>query len=63
MNMKIDPVCLMEFEESVAAGTSEYKGETYFFCAEECKKKFDTYSALYLLSSILYIQHFVIQLL
>lgn len=39
--MKIDPVCLMEVEESQAAATSEYKGEKYYFCAVSCKKKFD----------------------
>jgi YHS domain-containing protein len=36
-----DPVCGMDVDEKKAAATSVYKGETYYFCAEVCKKKFD----------------------
>jgi YHS domain-containing protein len=39
--MAIDPVCKMQVEESKAAGTSEYNGKTYYFCAPGCKRKFD----------------------
>lgn len=39
--MAIDPVCLMEVEESTAKWTSEYKGQTYYFCAPGCKVSFD----------------------
>ncbi|MEP6896659.1 MAG: YHS domain-containing protein [Chloroflexota bacterium] len=39
--MEIDPVCGMEVDPSEAAGTSEYKGKTYYFCAPGCKKDFD----------------------
>ncbi|MDI6767684.1 MAG: heavy metal translocating P-type ATPase [Bacteroidota bacterium] len=46
--MKIDPVCLMEVEESQAAATSEYKGKTYFFCGIRCKRKFDSNTDRYL---------------
>jgi YHS domain-containing protein len=41
MAMVIDPVCGMEIESETAAGSSEYEGVTYYFCAEGCKKEFD----------------------
>ena len=39
--MAIDPVCKMDVDEKTAAATSEYKGQTYYFCAVGCKKAFD----------------------
>lgn len=39
--MAIDPVCGMEVDEKTAAGKSEYKGRTYYFCAPGCKAAFD----------------------
>lgn len=39
--MAIDPVCGMQVDERTAAGTSEYKGKTYYFCAPGCKASFD----------------------
>jgi len=36
-----DPVCHMDIEPTAAAGTSEYKGQTYYFCAAGCKRDFD----------------------
>ena len=39
--MAIDPVCKMSVEETTAAATSEYKGQTYYFCAVGCKVAFD----------------------
>ncbi len=36
-----DPVCGMEIDPNAAAGTSEYKGQTYYFCSLGCKKSFD----------------------
>lgn len=36
-----DPVCGMEIDPETAAGKSEYKGQTYYFCAPGCKKSFD----------------------
>lgn len=36
-----DPVCGMTIDASNAAGTSEYKGETYYFCSPVCNEKFD----------------------
>jgi YHS domain-containing protein len=39
--MAKDPVCGMDVDEQKAAGTSQYKGRQYFFCAKSCKEKFD----------------------
>jgi Cu+-exporting ATPase len=37
----IDPVCKMTIDSGKAAATSEYKGQTIYFCAQGCKAKFD----------------------
>jgi Cu+-exporting ATPase len=39
--MATDPVCYMSVDEKSAAGKSEYKGKTYYFCSPACKAKFD----------------------
>jgi Cu+-exporting ATPase len=31
----------MDIDPATAAGTSEYKGQTYYFCAPGCKASFD----------------------
>ena len=36
-----DLVCGMEIEPTNAAGRSEYKGQTYYFCGAKCREKFD----------------------
>lgn len=36
-----DPVCGMQVEAEKAAGQSEYRGQTYYFCNQGCKRKFD----------------------
>jgi YHS domain-containing protein len=36
-----DPVCGMDIETATAAGQTEYKGQTYYFCGAKCKEKFD----------------------
>ncbi len=36
-----DVVCGMEIEPATAAGKSEYKGQTYYFCSPGCKRSFD----------------------
>ncbi len=46
--MAIDPVCGMTVDEAHAAGKSEYKGETYYFCNLKCKEKFDAEPEKYL---------------
>ncbi len=40
--MKVtDPVCKMEIDSEKAAAQSEYKGQTYYFCAKGCRIAFD----------------------
>ncbi len=39
--MALDPVCGMEVDPKTALYKSEYKGQTYYFCAPGCKKDFD----------------------
>lgn len=39
--MAKDPVCGMMVDEEKAVATSEYKGETYYFCSHDCKVAFD----------------------
>ena len=36
-----DPVCNMEVDEQNAKARSQYQGQTYYFCSEGCKQKFD----------------------
>ena len=43
-----DPVCGMDIDPASAAGTSEYKGQTYYFCSLGCKKAFDKEPEKYL---------------
>jgi len=37
----VDPVCNMALNPDKAGGRSEYKGKTYYFCSDYCKKTFD----------------------
>jgi len=37
----VDPVCGMDVGERKAAGSSEYRGQTYYFCSTGCKAAFD----------------------
>jgi P-type Cu+ transporter len=39
--MTKDPVCGMQVNDEQAAGTSEYRGKTYYFCSPGCKQRFD----------------------
>jgi len=46
-----DPVCGMEVDgkrASAAGRTAVHEGHTYYFCADECKKKFEAEPAKYL---------------
>lgn len=46
--MPTDPVCKMEINRKDAAGESNYKGETYYFCSEDCKESFDKHPERYI---------------
>ena len=48
--MAKDPVCDMDVDPPKAAAQSNYKGQTYYFCAVGCKKKFDQEPEKYLKS-------------
>ena len=43
-----DLVCGMDVEAATAAGRTDYKGQTYYFCGSKCKEKFDSNPAQYL---------------
>jgi P-type Cu+ transporter len=43
----VDPVCKMVIDPKTAAGSSIYKGVTCYFCAVNCKKKFDADPEVY----------------
>lgn len=46
--MAKDPVCGMDVDPQTAAGKSEYKGQTYYFCSLGCKASFDKEPEKYL---------------
>jgi Cu+-exporting ATPase len=52
-----DPVCHMDIDPATAAGTSEYKGQTCYFCSLRCKKSFDKEPEEYLSSTSEHEQH------
>ncbi len=43
-----DPVCNMDVDPAKAAGSSEYKGQTYYFCSLGCVKRFNADPEKYL---------------
>jgi hypothetical protein len=42
-----DPVCKMQLNPQHAAGQSDHKGQTYYFCSAQCKEEFDRDPARY----------------
>ncbi len=46
-----DLVCGMDIDPATAAGKSEYKGQTYYFCSPGCKRSFDKDPEKYIKSS------------
>jgi Cu+-exporting ATPase len=46
--MAKDPVCGMDVDPATARHTTEYEGQTYYFCAPGCKKAFETDPRKYL---------------
>jgi len=47
-----DPVCGMDVDKATAAGRTEYKGQTYYFCSSGCKEKFDRSAEQYLRKAV-----------
>src|SRR5215475_2895637 len=48
MNMRNDPVCGMAVDPATAAGNFDYEGETYYFCHQNCLRKFSAAPQSYL---------------
>ena len=40
--MAKDPVCNMEVDETETEFQSEYGGQNFYFCSQECKDTFDS---------------------
>ena len=47
MALPRDPVCGMEIVDQKAAPQSIHDGDTYYFCNNDCKSKFDEEPARY----------------
>ena len=47
-----DVVCGMEVQAATAAGQTEYKGQTFYFCSSKCKGKFDAKPEQYVGKSV-----------
>jgi YHS domain-containing protein len=45
--MATDPVCGMAVKVEEAHYTSQYQGQTYYFCSPGCKRSFDADPARY----------------
>ena len=41
MAMQTDPVCGMQVDDQRATAKSQFQGTNYYFCSDECKRKFD----------------------
>ena len=46
----IDPVCGMSVDSAAAAITHNHHGQTYYFCAESCRKAFEAKPKKYIKS-------------
>ena len=55
--MAKDVVCGMEVDEATAEWKTEYKGETYYFCAPGCKRAFENDPEKYLGQSSMHMDH------
>ena len=51
MAMTTDPVCGMRIDTEDAAASTEYEGETYFFCSQTCHDAFTADPASYVTAS------------
>jgi YHS domain-containing protein len=39
-HLVVDPVCGMVLNRNYVAAHTDYRGTTYYFCADNCRKKF-----------------------
>lgn len=42
-----DPVCGMMIDTDTAAGHTDYKGKTFYFCSSDCLRQFEASPAQY----------------
>jgi P-type Cu+ transporter len=47
----VDPVCGMAVDPATAKGTSSHAGQTFYFCAEGCRRAFEKNPASFLQAS------------
>jgi YHS domain-containing protein len=47
-NLVTDPVCGMRINKAFAPAQMDYQGQTYYFCVQDCRKKFAADPARYL---------------
>jgi Cu+-exporting ATPase len=47
-NIVKDPVCNMDVDPDTARGSSEYKGQAYYFCSQSCVQRFNADPEKYL---------------
>jgi YHS domain-containing protein len=45
--MERDPVCGIQVKLETSPAESEYNGQTYYFCSDSCKGRFDANPELY----------------
>lgn len=45
--MGLDPVCKMEVNPMSAEAQSEWGGQSFYFCSQACKRKFDAHPEQY----------------
>ena len=45
--MTIDPVCGRQVDDNTATARADYEQNTYYFCSEECKERFQLYPESY----------------
>ena len=41
MAMHTDPVCGMQVDDQKSTAKSQFQGTNYYFCSDDCKRKFD----------------------
>lgn len=46
-NMETDPVCGMPVNRNWAAATTEYSGKRYYFCIDDCRRRFEEQPSRY----------------
>lgn len=45
--MHVDPVCGMELTSHDVVTSAQYGNETYYFCSEECRRRFEKQPSVY----------------